>query len=224
MIKHNQNGSSSAMLISLILFIILFVASLGFGIYSYTNMLDYKNNVDQKISVAVTAANSKQMQTDAYNFAQQAKNPLTTYYGPSQYGSVVLNYPKTWSAYVDDTTGAQSLINGYFNPGHVPSISDQNSTFALRLQVLNQSYSQVLQQFTGLEQHGQLKATAYSLPKVPTVVGVEVEGNTTNGQNSVFTTMVILPVRSNTIEISTEGTAYLSDFNTYILPNFSFSP
>ena len=100
------------MLISLILFIILFVASLGFGIYSYSKMLDYKNNVDQKISVAVAAANSKQMQTDAYNFAQQAKNPLSTYYGPSQSGSIVVSYPKTWNAYVDDTTGSQALEIG----------------------------------------------------------------------------------------------------------------
>jgi hypothetical protein len=37
-------------------------------------------------------------------------------------------------------------------------------------------------------------------------------------------TMVLLPMRDKTLEIWTEAPAYLADFNTYILPNITFSP
>jgi hypothetical protein len=36
--------------------------------------------------------------------------------------------------------------------------------------------------------------------------------------------MVVLPLRSQTVQIWTEGTQYVDDFNKLILPNFSFSP
>jgi len=224
MVKQDQRGAAASLLISLILFIILFIAALGFGIYSYSKMLDYKNNVDQKISVAVSAAKIEQTKVDNNNFAISSLSPLTTYYGPSQYGSIVVNYPKTWSAYVDDSDSQSALVDGYFNPGHVPSLTNQASTFALRVQVLNQSYSQSIQQYNGQNTQNKVTATAYSLPKVPKTVGVELSGDLTGGQNPVNTTMVVLPDRNYTIEIWTQGTVYLSDFNNYILPNFSFSP
>jgi len=99
--------------------------------------------------------------------------------------------------------------------------------FALRVQVVNEAYSQVVSTFSGpFGGSGPAPTiTAYSLPKVPQAVGVEVTGALrSNGSNPVTGTMVILPLRANTLEISPQGTQYLSDFNSHILPNFSFSP
>ncbi|HUA13630.1 MAG TPA: hypothetical protein VL989_03965 [Candidatus Sulfotelmatobacter sp.] len=223
MVKHNQDGAANTA-VMLGIFIVLFVAAVVFGVYSYSKMLDYKNNTDAKIAVAVNLAINKQKLIDANSYAQEAKNPLATYYGPSQYGSIVVQYPKTWSAYVDDTSSQSALLDGYFKPGYVPSISDQNSTFALRVQVLSQTYSQTLQQYSTQEQSGQLTASAYALPKVPKTIGVKLVGELQNGSNPVNTTMVVLPLFSDTLLIWTQGTQYLNDFNTYVLPNFSFSP
>jgi hypothetical protein len=36
--------------------------------------------------------------------------------------------------------------------------------------------------------------------------------------------MVVLPLRSQTLQIETAGSQFLGDFNNNILPNFSFSP
>jgi hypothetical protein len=200
MLNHNQDGASSVGL-SLVISIVLLVAAIGFGAWAYSGRQDYKNKVDSKISVAV----------------QQEKSPYSTYDGPEAYGSIVLQYPRTWSGYVD-TSGSDYPVDGYFNPGVVPSITSQSSVFALQVRVLNQSYSQTLQ---SLQQNG-VTSQAYALPSLPKIVGVELSGPIASNQTNE--TMVVLPIRADTIEISTDGTQYLNDFNNTILKYFSFSP
>ncbi len=214
------------MAISLVLAILLLIGSAAFGVWAFQGRQDYKDNVDAKISAAVKIAKQQQGKVDSAQFAEAAKQPLKTYNGPEAYGSMAVMFPKTWSAYVDDTGTGGTLVDGYFAPGVVPSISDQNSVFALRVQVLSQTYAQTLQTFTGQQQNGKITVSAYALPKLPKIVGVEVVGqiNQNDLANAPNVTMVVLPLRSNTLEIWTEGSQYLSDFNNYILPNFSFSP
>ena len=106
-------------------------------------------------------------------------------------------------------------------PGVVPGVTNQASVFALRVQVVKQTYSQVLQSFTSQQQTGKLSVSAYALPKLPKVVGVKVTGEITQGKTA---TMIVLPLRSDTLKIWTEGTQFVEDFNTSILPNFSFLP
>jgi hypothetical protein len=36
--------------------------------------------------------------------------------------------------------------------------------------------------------------------------------------------MILVPLRANTLEVWTEGTAAQADFDTNILPNLSFAP
>ncbi|HSX46352.1 MAG TPA: hypothetical protein VLG27_05145 [Candidatus Saccharimonadia bacterium] len=221
MIKHNQDGGV-ALVVSLVLMVLLFFGAAGFGVWAFSSRQDYKNNVDAKITVAVGIAKQQEGAKKDAEFAEAAKNPLKTYNGPEQYGSLVVNFPKTWSAYVDDSGHGSALVDGYFAPGTVPSITDQGSVFALRVQVLQQTYDQSLQSFAGQQQSGKISIAAYALPKVPKSVGVEVTGQLNGtGPN---TTMVVIPLRSSTLEISTQGTQYLNDFNKYILPNFSFLP
>lgn len=222
MVKHNQDGAISGVVVSLVLSILLLLAAIGFGAWAYSSRQDYKNNTDAKIAVAVGQAKQQESAAKDAAFAEASKNPLKAYNGPEAYGSLVVNYPKTWSGYVDDTGQGNSLVDGYFAPGVVPAASGQNSIFALRVQVLNQAYAQTLQSFASQEQTGQLKAAAYALPKVPKVAGVELSGQFESDKPAA--TMVVLPLRSQTLEIYTQGTQYLNDFNNYILPNFSFSP
>lgn len=224
MLKHNQVGAIGGEDISLTLAIILLIAAIGFGGWAFSSRQDYKNNVDTKISAAVTVAKQQQSAADQAQFTEEAKQPLKAYNGPQPYGSLVVNFPKNWSAYVDDTgTNAGGLVNGYFAPGTVPSVTTPNSVFALRVQVINQPYSQVVQSFSKQQQAGKLTVSAYALPKFPQNVGVEVSG-LLNKKDTKTVTMVVIPLRSQTLEIWTQGSQYLSDFNSNILPNFSFSP
>lgn len=222
MLKHNQDGAVSGLGISLVFAIIFLLAALGFGGWAFNSRQDYKNNVDAKISVAVASAKSQEDKVKDAQFAEEAKKPLKIYQGPEAYGSIQVSYPKTWSSYVDDTGRGGSLVDGYFAPGTVPASANPSSVFSLRIQVVNQTYAQVLRGFSTPQQQGKIKVNAYALPKLPKTVGVRVVGQLPNQNSSV--NMVVLPLRSQTLQIWTQGTQYLNDFNNNILPNFTFSP
>jgi hypothetical protein len=229
MIKHNQDGAVSGVAVSLVFAVLLLIGAIAFGVWSYGSRQDYKNNTDVKINTAVTIAKQQEGNAKDAAFAQEEKNPLKTWTGPEAYGSVVMAYPKTWSGYVAAASSSSSggnPVDGYFYPGVVPSVTDQNSTFAVRVQVNSQPYASVIQTVNeSSTSENPPKITPYALPKVPKVVGVEVTGTLPNQQSQQVTgTMIILPLRSQTLEIWTEGTQFLSDFNSDILPNLSFSP
>lgn len=216
--KHNQDGAVNVLLIPLILASLLLLGTATFGFWAFGERQDYKNNADQKIVAAVTLAKQQEGALKDKQYAEAAKLPLKTYNGPEQYGSIALQYPKTWSAYVAQGTGNDASLDGYFNPDVVSSVDDKNSTFALRLQVVNNTYSEELQNYQDTEG---VTITPYALPKVPKVIGVRITGQIEENKQG---SMVVLPVRDKTLKIYTEAQAYLSDFDNNILPNLTFSP
>lgn len=233
MTNHNQVGAVNLLLLPFIIAVVLLLSAVGFGAWAFQGRQTYKNDTDQQIAAAVSLAKQEQTAADSQSFAHQAEEPLSTYNGPEAYGSLVLKYPKTWSGYID-TTNTTTPVNAYFSTGLVPAVSTPLATYALRVQVLNQPYSQTLTAIQGQQQGGGSAPTfttsAYSLPKVPKVVGIEVTGqingieaDSNNGQ-TVSGLLVVLPLRSQTIEIWTETNQYTTEFNNDILANFSFSP
>jgi len=219
--KRDQRGVINIFVILFGLTTLLFIGAAAFGVWAYGSRSDFKNNVEQKIAAAVGPAVQQAQAQQLQNDQQAAKNPLATYAGPSDFGSVIIKYPKTWSAYVDVENNGGTPLNGYFDPGVVPSITDQTNAFALRVQVLSQAYDQTLQQYNSQVQQGQVTVTPYSLPLVPNVVGVLINGQI---QPTKQGSMVMLPLRNETLELWTEATQYENDFTSNILPNFTFSP
>lgn len=217
----NQSGAINILLISLILLALFFIGAIVFAVWAYQGRQDYKNNVDQKIVAAVAVAKQEQGIVKDKEFAEKEKSPLKTYTGPGAYGSVSIQYPKIWSGYVSDDTNNDPYIEGYFFPGVVPTISNDKAVFALRVQVVQQSYSDVLSNFQSQVDEGKVKVSPYNLPKVPGVVGSRVEGEVESGKTG---SMVLLPMRDKTLKIWTNAVQYRRDLDTYILPNVTFSP
>ena len=221
MIKHDQNGTINVLLIPLLVAVLLLIGAIVFGSWAFSGRQDYKNNVDQKISAAVDSATKREDAVKDAQFAEASKLPLKVYSGPETYGSILLSYPRTWSGYVNNIDGSSSPIDAYFQPDVVPPTQSETSTFALRVKVLASSYASTVSSFSGQVQQNTVTVTPYALAKVPSVVGVRVDGQIEPNKNG---SMVILPVRDKTLEIYTESNQFLGDFNNSILPNFSFSP
>lgn len=216
---HGGRGS----LVIIILLVILLIGSAAFGLMQFSKAQDYKNNVDKKVGQAVTAKTA-QLQAQA----QQAFDAANTYQyqGSPTYGSITFRYPKGWSGYVD-TTNQSEPINGYFQPDVVPGVQSKTA-FALRLELLAQDYTQVLQQYNSLVQSHKVTAQAYVPPKLQGVVNVQpgtmfkgavnINDATQNG------TMLVIKVRDKTLKIYTESNDYLADFNNVILAGLTFAP
>ncbi len=216
----NQRGTIDSWLIAFIITLVIFFAAAGFGIWAYMGKQDYKQNVDAKVTVAVDKAVAANTASKEAEFLQREKEPLRVYNGPEAYGSLGISYPKTWSAYIDDTGKGTAPLDATLNPKYVPGINSGTSV-ALRAQVANTKYTDVIKLFDAQVKTGKVKITPYSTPKAPSIVGIRVDGEVKLGKQG---SMVILPLRDKTIQLWTEAPQYVPDFNTIILPNFTFVP
>ena len=216
----DEQGIVDIWLVAFFVMLTLFVGSIGFGFWAFMGRQDYKNNVDAKITDAVTAAQKATSDQKDKEFAEKEKEPFRDYIGPAAYGSVDIKYPKTWSAYVDDSGKSSLPIDGYFNPATVPGLLS-NSSYAIRIQVINSQYAQNIKLFDSAVKNGKVKATPYTAPKVAGVVGLRMDGEISTGKQG---SMVILPVRDKTLRIWTESDQFVKDLNNTVLPNLVFVP
>lgn len=223
--KHNQDGST--IVIVNVILVILLAGCAAFAIWAFQGRQDYKNNVDQKITTAVSKAETAQAAKLREQFAQESKNPNKTYSGSPTYGSVNFKYPKTWSAYVDETSST-TPINGYFHPDKVPGILSQTA-LALRVELINTAYPNVIRQFDSQIKTGKVRASAYVPPqmngKANVLAGIRFDGAINQSQRIPQQgSMVVIQVRDKTLRISTQSTDYLGDFNNIILATLTFVP
>lgn len=218
--KQLDQQGNTVLLVSLILSVVLFLAAAGFGIWAYGGRQDYKNNVDQKITAAVEVAKQQTSTAKDNEFAEAQKSPVKVFKGPSAYGSVLLSYPKTWNAYADISGSGSAPVDTYFNPVYVPG-TQTRSTYALRMQVANDSYDSQLRQLDSKIQNGKVKVKPYAFANVKGVVGIRVEGEITSTAQGV---MIIVPLRDKSLKLWTETDQFQTDFSKYVLPNFRFSP
>ena len=217
-----QAGFASVVMISLIASTVLLVGSIGFGVWAYMSRQDYKYNSDQKAAKAAADSKKKTQVEDAANYAEEAKNPLTTHKAPEAFGAVTVKYPKTWSGYTVEGKG-NTPVDDYFHPKVVPDTSNHDNAYALRIQVVDRPYDTVLKTYDSAVTAGRLKAKPFSLPQqaVDDVVGTMLDGQVDQKKQG---RLVILPMRNMTLKIWTESSKYLSDFNKIVLPNITFAP
>jgi hypothetical protein len=216
-LPHNR---SARLLLPLILSIILFLAALGFGIWAYMGRQDYKNNSDKKSAAAVAAAEKVLDAKKEADFAEREKQPLKSYQGSSSLGSVLVKYPKTWSAYVTESAKGSSPLNGYFHPDVVPG-TDTDTAYALRLQVSNTSYDQVLKGYDSDTKSGSVSVSPITAVNVSGVTGARITGEIARGKTGVT---VLFPVRDKTLIITTESQQFVGDLDSIILANLKFVP
>jgi len=217
----SQAGYVSGTLVALIVVSVLLAGSLAFGAWAFVSRQDYKNNSDKKAAAAADQRQAEVEEELAKKFAEEEKKPYTSHRSPDQYGSIEVQYPKTWSAYVRERSSGGTPVDDYFHPRAVPDTSKPENVFALRIQVVDETYDRVVKSRESDVKAGRLSAMPYSLPKVSNVVGTRFDGQVERNKQG---SMVVLPLRNMTIKIWTESPNYLEDFNNIILPNLTFAP
>jgi hypothetical protein len=100
-------------------------------------------------------------------------------------------------------------------------VTNVSNAYALRVQLLEQSYSTTMQQFTGQVSTGGLAVSQYTLPKLPNVIGSKLQGQLSANKQG---TMVVLPLLNMTLEVWTESSQFESDFTNTVLPSLTFQP
>lgn len=208
------------LIIAVILLSLAVIGALSFAAWAVSERSVYKNESDQLSQKAVADATATLSAKKDQEFAEKEKSPFKEYKGPSEYGGVSITYPKTWSAYVVEDAGKSVPVDGYFHPNFVPG-TQTKTAFALRVEVAQRAYAEQVKRYEALAKSGKVKISPYALPKVAGVTGIRVDGEFEAKLNG---SMVILPLRDKTIEVSTLSPEFKADFDNTILANMTFTP
>lgn len=197
--------------------IFLGILTLVFGsimIWALVNYNDQKNNVDSKIAAGVEAGKKEQKDADQVIFDEKEKEPLKEFIGPKDLGRVTFKYPKTWSVYTENNGTGGTGYQAYMHPEAVPNI--QGNKFALRIAIVNQSYEQVLEQFSPLVKQGQLGSESITTSGFN---GTKLKGNFSP---SLQGSAVVFKIRDKTLVLRTDLPSFQTDFDEKIVKNLSF--
>jgi hypothetical protein len=223
--SHNDSGNAKTtiLVVAIAILTVLFLGSAGFGYWAYAERTDYKENVDAKIAAASEVVRKNTTEENNKKFAEEYKNPLKVYTGPASLGTIHLEFPKTWSGYVDVSERKSTPLEALFHPEVVnaPKQGDARQAVALKIEVREQQYDKILKLRESDVEKGVTKATPYALPKMPEEVGIKFTGELDEKFNGVE---IVIPLRDKTIVITSESDLYLKDLNKYILPNITFIP
>lgn len=210
----SERGNIDPLLVPLIVSIVLVVGLAGFGIWSYSNYLDQKNNTQDKIDVAVEEAKAVQAEELEADFAEREKRPNRTFLSDSSIGSIEFKYPKTWSAFVDSNPTSSKALEGLFHPKEVPA---DDTLYALRILVNEASYSR---EVSGYDRDVEKGLVSVKPVTVKGTTGVRIDGQLDTDYRG---SLLIFPLRDKTVQIWTESEAYLVDFER-MLETLTFEP
>jgi hypothetical protein len=213
-LRKNQQGNMDPLLLPLIVSVIFVVGLAGFGIWSYLQYLDQRDNVEQIVADAVSEAEVAKQEALEAEFAEREKSPFDTWVSASSIGSIEITYPKTWSAFVDEKDRGSKPLSGFFHPRVVPA--DDTTRYALRILVDESRYTSVLEDYDDGLEDGLITATPITVAGVD---GIRFDGQIDKEYKGAI---VIFALRDKTVRIWTESEAYLSDFNDTIIANLTF--
>lgn len=210
----NRSGSIDPFLIPLVIAAVLAVGFAGFGIWSYLQYQDQKQNVNRIVSQAVAEAETAQEEALKAEFQEEEKKPNRTYTGPSSLGAVQIKYPKTWSVYADESGDGSVPLDVILHPKAVPA--DTDTPYALMIEVLDSDYDDEARDYDKDIEAGDV--TAKTIKKSGTA-GLLLTGEIESDYTGV---MAMFPIRDKTLKVWTRSEAYVKDFQKTVLPSLSF--
>ena len=204
----NEAGAANTWLILTFVFVFTTLAVGGAFAWALINYFDQKDNVDTKVSSAVTSAVKRQADADAANFEAQDKKPNRQFAGPEDFGALSFSYPKTWSTYInkDASTGT---FQAFLNPVSVPTINS-STQYALEVTIETKDYNTILNTYTGLVKKGDLKSST-----------IKINGVDSSRLDGAFTkdirgSAVIFKIRDKTVTIRTDADTFKPDFEAIV--------
>lgn len=205
-------GAISSSIFAIVALVILVVVFGGFSIWAYINYLDQKQDVDGKVASATAAARLDQAAKDEEKMIEAEKNPLRTFAGPSDYGSLTFQYPKTWSVYqaTDVSQGGGVTYEAYLHPIVVPPIAVKTQKFALRVTIEQKTYDKALETYNALVKKGDMKASAYT---DGTHTGTRFDGSFTK---DMVGTAILIKMRDRTLTMRTDGDVFKADYEALL--------
>lgn len=213
----DERGVTNPLLVMCILLGVLSLVLGGAFFWAYSNYIDHRDNVREKVEVAVTKAVNEQVEADKKDFLEKEKQPYNKLTGPEDLGSVSFSYPKTWSVYVAKSGLRGDSYEAYLHPAAVPEVSPA-TPFATRLVITDDVYESFLRRYDGLVKKGDLRSNPITINNL---TGVKLDGKFSTYRSG---TMIVLKVRDKTVVIASDSTEFTKDFEEVVTKSIDFNP
>ncbi len=191
---------------------IIAAAAIVFAVIFFMQYNELKTNYDSEKNLEVSKAVKAQQDKDEATYEERAKEPFYSFTGPSDYGSISFEYPKTWSTYIEKDGTNNSDFIAYFQPKQVDPINNKSSRYALRFQIQNRQITSVQTTYETKLKSGKLTSRAFSTDD-NALSGTWYEGEVDNGIRGI---VILLKVNDKTLIVQTDAEAYRSDFETLV--------
>ena len=211
-----SNGESSLLkIVIIILLSLLLVGALLLSFYLYTEYVAASTNLESQVKSAVLDAVKEREDELEAEFAEREKTPTRSFSGPENYGSLTVEYPKTWSVYVSNDASDGKTFQAYLHPREIPPISD-STILALRIKIEDATLETVSKRYASALKKGTVQSSAVSVNGVD---ATRYDGQITN---NFVGSVVIFRIRDKVVTLETDAEAYREDFNK-ILETLTFN-
>lgn len=187
-------------------------AAIVFAVIFFMQYNELKTNYDSEKNLEISKAVKAQQDKDEAAYEERAKEPNYSFTGPSDYGSISFEYPKTWSVFVEkDGTNNNDYV-AYFQPKQIDPITSKDSRYALRFQILNRQITTVQSSYESKIRSGKLTSRTFSTDD-NALSGTWYEGEISDGIRGI---VILLKVNDKTLLLQTDAEAYRSDFEKLV--------
>lgn len=185
---------------------LLAITFVGLFIYMYFQWDSAHTDVQGQIDKAVATAENNLRTTLEKEFADKEKYPYLMFGGPSDFGALSFEYPKTWSVYIPDDASRADDFHAYLNPGVVNVVSDK-TVMALRVSIVNTLTDEVKEDFADKVEDGEMTVST----KIVNGINVDVYKGLLD--SDYYGIVCIFKIRDKTAIIQTDAYLFENDFN-----------
>lgn len=205
---------NSTLIETIILVVVCIIAAVAivFAVINFMQYNELKNNADSEKEIAVAEAKKDQQEIDNLKFEDQLKLPNNPFTGPSDYGSLSFEYPKTWSVYVESDGLNNSDFVSYFAPSQINPVGSEDSRYALRFYILNRQFNDVVKDYEKLASDNGLSQSTFNGDN-NRISGIRYEGSISDEIDGV---VIVTKVNDKTAIFQTDAKVYMDDFNKLI--------
>jgi len=208
--NRSERGSVNGWMVGTIGCLILFLIAGSLAIWAYMQYSREKSSVDSKVAIEVAEGRRKQAEYDQGQCLEQAKSQRIEFVGPTEYGRVSFLYPKIWSVYIANDGSDRGDYKAYLHPVSVPSTTNKNSRFALRLEIINKNMDTVLNDYQSRLKKGELTSSSTEFNGIS---ATRIDGTF---EKELRGSVVLMKVRDKTIRFSTDADTFKPDFQTIL--------
>ncbi len=204
--EEKKDRSGLIKTICLIFTSLIAIVFIGLFVFMYLQWDTAHTDVDGQVEKAVAIAENNLRTELEENFAKKEKYPYSTFGGPSDFGSLTFEYPKTWSLYIPNDASNASDYHAYMNPGAV-YVANDKTVMALRVSIVNKLTDKVKTNYTKKVQKGTMTVST----KVVNGINVDVYKGLLDSKYYGF--VCIFKIRDKTAIIQTDAYIFEEDFN-----------